>query len=273
MRCTQPQSDYANLTLITGQIVKPTPIQKSEAFTFIELIVAIVVGFAMLALLLPFLSRARARSPRMVCINNLKQIATAYRIWGDDHHDCYPATQSVANGGWSDLLSQRANQGFMCWINYAIMSNEFGHSPEVLACPSDQRKPAGAFSNFVSNIHLSYLLGVSTDDTYPQSLLAGDRNLGAGTEPDRKYGFSPEDGEGNDVAIQTNSKAGPVCWSLKIHSDGNTNGAGNILLGDGSAQQVSSANLRTSWQPQFNPTTNWPAGHTPESPSIRVLFP
>jgi competence protein ComGC len=252
--------------------MRSTPLRKSEAFTLIELMLVILVVFLVLTMLLPFLSRARARSPRIACINNLKQIGTAYRIWANDHNDRFPSLESLTNGGWSDLL-KRANEGFMCWINYAIMSNELGQSSKILVCPSDERKPADAFSNFVSNIHLSYLVGVSTDDTYPQSLLGGDRNLGGGTEPDRAYGFSPRNGEGNEVAIQTNSKTGPVCWSLKIHSEGTTNGAGNILLGDGSSQQVTSGNLRTNWQPNFNPTINWPAGRVPSSPSIRVLFP
>jgi competence protein ComGC len=252
--------------------MRPTPIQKSEAFTRIELIVVIVVGLAALLLMLLPSHRVSNRPIRIICINNLKEIGTAYRIWSNDHGDRFPALQSLTLGGWSELL-QRANEGFMCWINYAIMSNELGQSSKPLVCPSDERKPADDFSNFVSNIHLSYLVGLSTDDTYPQSLLAGDRNLGAGTEPDREYGFSPESGEGNDVAIQTNSKAGPVCWSLKMHSEGTTNGAGNILLGDGSAQQVTSGNFRQYWQPHFNPTTTWPAGHVPAAPSIRVLFP
>jgi hypothetical protein len=251
--------------------MRPTPIHKAEAFTRIELVGVIVVGFVVLTLSLPFFSRARARSPRIACIMNLKQIGTAYRIWSNDHGDRFPALQSIANGGWSDLLT-RTNEGFMCWINYAIMSNELGQSTKLLVCPSDERKPADTFSNFVSNIHVSYLVGLSTDDTYPQSLLAGDRNLGGGIEPDRKYGFSPENGQGNDVAIQTNSKTGPVCWSLKIHS-WSTNSCGNIMIGDGSAQQVTSGNFRANWQPNFNPTTNWPAGHVPSSPSIRVLFP
>jgi competence protein ComGC len=252
--------------------MRPTTIQKSEAFTRIELVVVIVVGLVVLVLLPPSFSRATAKAPRIECINHLKQIGTAYRIWSNDNGDRYPALQSVTKGGWSDFLA-RANEGFMCWINYAIMSNELGQSTKILVCPSDERKPADNFSNFVSNIHLSYFVGVSADDTYPQALLGGDRNLGGGTEPGREYSFSPESGQGNDVAIQTNSKAGPVCWSLKIHSAGNTNGAGNILLGDGSAQQCTSAGFRRDCQPNFNPTTNWPAGHVPPSPSIRVLFP
>ena len=38
-----------------------------------------------------------------------------------------------------------------------------------------------------------------------------------------------------------------VGWSAKIHSAGNTAGAGNIMLGDGSAQQCSSANFRQNY--------------------------
>jgi hypothetical protein len=36
-------------------------------------------------------------------------------------------------------------------------------------------------------------------------------------------------------------------WSAKLHSAGNTSGAGNILLGDASAEQVTSATFRTNW--------------------------
>jgi hypothetical protein len=58
-----------------------------------------------------------------------------------------------------------------------------------------------------------------------------------------------------------------------MHSSGNTAGAGNVLLGDGSAQQVSTASFNQQWLPNADPTTNWPAGHVPATPSIRLLFP
>jgi hypothetical protein len=249
--------------------------RKAAAFTRTELIVVLAVVFMVQLILFAVFGRfdqTRSRAPRISCVNHLKQIGTAYRIWSNDNGDRYPALQTVAKGGWSELLTN-ANQGFLCWTNYAIMSNELGQSTKILVCPSDERQPAADFSNFVSNGHLSYLVGATSDDTYPQSLLAGDRNLGLGTQPDRQYGLSPETGQGNDVAIATNSQAGPVCWSLKMHSAGNSAGAGNILLGDGSAQQVTSGSLRKNWQPHFNPTTNWPVGYAPSSPYLRVLFP
>jgi hypothetical protein len=153
------------------------------------------------------------------------------------------------------------------------MAEEFGNDTKIFVCPSDERKPAYAVSNFVSNTNLSYFVSLSADGNQPQSLRAGDRNLGGGLKPGDAYGFSPESGRGNDVAIQTNSKAGPVCWSLKIHSAGNSAGAGNILLADGSAQQITSGSFRANWQPEAGQTTNWPAGHASSSPSFRVLFP
>jgi hypothetical protein len=58
-----------------------------------------------------------------------------------------------------------------------------------------------------------------------------------------------------------------------MHSVGNSSGAGNILLGDGSGQQISSADFNKHWLPNAAGTNNWPAGHIPATPSIRLVFP
>jgi len=148
-------------------------------------------------------------------------------------------------------------------------------------CPADDRVVAAEFltnamaknlraNYFQNNSNLSYFVGVSANTNSPRSLLAGDRNLGPGAAPDADCGYSPKSGKGNDVAVPISV---PVSWSLKLHSAGNTAGAGNILLGDGRAEQVSSANFRQNWLRNADPTTNWPAGHIPSSPSIRLVFP
>jgi hypothetical protein len=151
------------------------------------------------------------------------------------------------------------------------MSNELGLAPKLLVCPADERRPARDFqTDFKDNSHLSYFVGVSVNDLFPNSPLGGDRNLGPGTVPDANYGYSPTNGKGNDVAVPI---SGPVSWSLKMHSAGNTAGVGNIMLGDGTVQQVSSASLRMNWLIKADPTTIWPAGHVPATPSIRLVFP
>ncbi len=251
-----------------------------------ELLVVIVVVLAVGAVIL--LRKAhgiRGEEDRTACINNLKQIGIAYRVWANDHNGHFPAAESAANGGWKESLS-KADQGFLCWTNYAIIASDMmGQSTRTVVCPSDERQAAeefksgprtgigGADAEFKDNRTLSYFVGVSASYDEQQSLLAGDRNLGGGTKPGDGYGFSPESGQGNDVAIETNSRTGPVCWSLKMHSQGKADGAGNILLGDGGVQQVSTVTFGREWQPVGGQTTHWPAGHVPPAPSFRVLFP
>jgi hypothetical protein len=226
----------------------------------------IAVFIILILFLIPALQRVNQKSRRLCCICNLKVIGTAYRIWANDHGDQFPAFAPQTNGGWRDLLN-RANASDYCWTNYATMAGELGQSPLTLVCPSDERKPANTFSNFVANTNLSYFVGVGASDAHPQSLLGGDRNLGPGTTPGSDYGFSPANGEGNDVIIN-----GPICWSLKMHSRGNIAGAGNIMLGDGSAQQATSGNLYGNWvrnalaeKATQDKTTNFPG--------MRVIFP
>jgi hypothetical protein len=241
-----------------------------SAFTRVELLVVIAVLMVVIVtMLLPNLAGSR-KATRITCIFNLKEIGTGYRLWAGDHGDFMPPEQTVSNGGWKELLGN-ADQGSDCWTNYAIMANELGQSPKLLVCPEDTRRPAMDFAiDFKDNTHLSYFVGVSAIAHSPNSLLGGDRNLGPGTVPDPNYGYSPKNGKGNDVAVPI---SGPVSWSLKIHSEGNPAGAGNILLGDGSAQQVSSAGFVGDWLSHAEATTNWPASHIPSSPSIRLVFP
>jgi hypothetical protein len=250
-------------------IMKLTLRQRQTAFNRIELTVVILVVFVLAAaLVLPLFSRATARSPRIACLNNLKDIGTGYRLWAGDNGDLVPYQQTVKNGGWGDFLTN-ADQGAICWTNYALMQNQLGQSPKLLVCPTDKRKAAADFTNdFKDNTHLSYFVGVNANNIYPQSIQGGDRNLGR-LKPDPDYGFSPKSGKGNDVIIPI---SGPVSWSLKIHSFGNPGGQGNILLGDGSGQQMSSHSFNQNWLRNAQGADNWPAGHIPAVPSIRLVF-
>jgi type II secretory pathway pseudopilin PulG len=256
--------------------------QRQTAFTRIELIAVILVLLVVGTILMPMdmFYGSKRKAQRIACVNNLKSIGGSYRTWADDHGGQTPASESVRRGGWSDLLTN-VDQGAICWTNYSILADALGRSPKLVMCPSDDRFAAEEFATnampddlhahyFQSNSNLSYFVGVSASSKTPRSLLAGDRNLGPGIVPDPEYGFSPAGGKGNDVAIPI---SGPLSWSLKIHSCGEKAGAGNILLGDGSVQQVSSASFNQNWLRNAAPTTNWPASHIPATPSIRLVFP
>ena len=238
----------------------------TAAFTPVEFVVVILVILVIAVFVTASIPPRRSGVKPISCINNLKEIGTAYRIWANDNGEKLPFEAAATNGGWNELLS-RGNAGAYCWTNYAIMGNEIGQYTKILVCPSDERLRAADFSRFTNNTSLSYFFGPQANDAHPQSILGGDRNLGPGTVPDREYGFSPSNGQGNDVVVN-----GPVCWSLKMHSAGNSAGAGNILLGDGSVQQTTSGSLRMNWLPSALNDAQARA-HATNSVGIRLIFP
>jgi prepilin-type processing-associated H-X9-DG protein/prepilin-type N-terminal cleavage/methylation domain-containing protein len=83
------------------------------AFTLVELLVVIAVIAILAALLLPALTRAKAKAQNIACMNNLKQLQCCAHQYGGDNRDDNPPNNSVASfsgtpsGGdtWSFLRS------------------------------------------------------------------------------------------------------------------------------------------------------------------------
>jgi hypothetical protein len=102
----------------------------TDALTRVELVVVIAIVFLLVVFLL-LLQRGNHAPKRLTCLNNLKQIGTAYRIWANDNGGQFPAFAPPTNGGWSELLA-RSNANNCVWTNYSIIANALGRSPLVL---------------------------------------------------------------------------------------------------------------------------------------------
>jgi len=226
------------------EAMHPPRTSKSSAFTLLELLIVLIVIAIVAAALLPYLVRARQRAAPARCVNNLKNLGLGLRIFSTDNNGSWPWQVSTNQRGSKEYLENPA----LAWTHFHALSNELS-TPKILVCDWDQKVLRGqTFATTRTNGALSYFLGLHASEEQPDSILGGDSSLELDGRPLRT----------EIVLLRTNNT---VRFDRTRHNTDTRPGetAGNILLGDGSVQQVTSARfqeaVRDSWILGF--TNRW----------------
>jgi prepilin-type N-terminal cleavage/methylation domain-containing protein len=272
-------------------------LKRQKAFTLIELLVVIAIIAILAAMLLPALAAAKRKAQRINCVSNMRQIGISTRMWGDDNGGKYPSQVPVSQGGaqgYVYVYGGTVPSGQAPWYSigapFGVMSNTLDN-PALINCPSDsgsghlaatnwsqflnntaQFQKDGVGGNVDPNLLVSYFVCGDAIDTQPQSILCGDRNVWYNQN------------------VSSTPAPSPAAWPVGMYLSGNTSGqisggtaipgttpysqwawsandvhlgAGNLLLGDGSAQQATVNDLQQDLENATNSFGYSPAYNFP----------
>ncbi len=189
----------------------------------VELLAIIGVVALLAAVLLPALAAAKRKSARLGCVNCLKQVNIAFRLWEGDNGDKSPMQVVLTNSETMKLVTN--GNAYLLW---QTVSNEL-KTPKVLHCPADkQQTEAKSFSQGFSDANISYFsyfFSLDATEMYPQMILDGDDNLAVNGVPVKP-------------GILNLGTTSAITWTKERHR-----GVGNIGMADGSVQQVTIGGL------------------------------
>lgn len=124
------------------------PNTSAGAFTLIELLVVIAIIAILAGMLLPALSKAKAKTQGIYCMNNGNQLIKAIQLYASDHREFLPPNPDDGNvipghnwcaGQAGRGGGQEFNPDVLLDPDRTLVAPYIGRNVEIFRCPADQR--------------------------------------------------------------------------------------------------------------------------------------
>lgn len=245
---------------------------RSYGFTLIELLVVIAIIAILAGLLLPALSRAKARAKSISCLSNLKQLQFGWQMYLGDNEDSMPLNlyEDDPVGVSVSLPGSWVLGSTLTDVNTTNIENgtlfQYEKSAGVYHCPADQSKVRNSTQlrtrSYALSIHLNSdpnKNGMRPDPLHRASQLQ---------RPTEVLAFIDEDERTIEDGTFGLYPAPSLDW-LNLASDRHMKGA-NLTFADGHAQRHGWKSPKTSIPP---PAPASDAGDLQDLQFLQTLVP